>query len=279
MRNCQKAHIINGYDCQMRTAVIGAGNMGEALITGLISYGETPANIAVCEKRQDRATELVNHYGIKIGELSECVRDADAVLLVVKPQDMATVLSEISNDIDPSAVVVSFAAGKKIEFISNNLGTANSIIRVMPNTATMVGEGMAAYSLGSGVTTAQRDFVAGFLEKSGRVVEVTEELQDAVTATSGSGPAYFFAFVEAMISGARELGLTEDVATTLTTQTIIGAAKLLAESGKSATELRENVTSPNGTTAAALKTFADGHLSELVARSMKAARDRSIELA
>ena len=279
MRNYQKAHITNGYDCQMKTAVIGAGNMGEALIAGLISYGQKPANIAVCEKRADRASELIARYGISIAEVAESVRDADAVLLVVKPQDMASVLAEVGAAINSSAVVVSFAAGKKIDFISSNLGKANSIIRVMPNTATMVGAGMAAISLGKGVTTEQREFVAGFLAKSGQVVEVAEDLQDAVTATSGSGPAYFFAFVEAMVAGAKELGLTSEVATQLTVQTLVGAAKLLVESGKSATELRENVTSPNGTTAAALNSFSEGELAQLVARSMKAARDRSIELA
>ena len=279
MRNYQKAHIANRYDCDMKTAVIGAGNMGEALIAGLIAYGETPANIAVCEKRADRASELTSRYGISIAEITESVRDADVVLLVVKPQDMAAVLAEIGAAINSDAVVVSFAAGKKIDFISNNLGKPNSVIRVMPNTATMVGAGMAAISLGAGVTSAQQNFVAGFLAKSGQVVEVAEELQDAVTATSGSGPAYFFAFVEAMVAGAKELGLSSEVATQLTVQTLIGAAKLLAESGKSATELRENVTSPNGTTAAALNSFAEGELATLVAKSMKAARDRSIELA
>ena len=279
MRNYQKAHIMNRYDCEMKTAVIGAGNMGEALIAGLIAYGETPANIAVCEKRAERAAELTRQYGISIAEIADSVRDADAVLLVVKPQDMASVLAEVGSAINPAAVVVSFAAGKKIDFISNNLGKPNSVIRVMPNTATMVGAGMAAMSLGAGVTPAQHKFVAGFLAKSGQVVEVAEELQDAVTATSGSGPAYFFAFVEAMVAGAKELGLSSEVATQLTVQTLVGAAKLLAESGKTATELRENVTSPNGTTAAALNSFSDGELSKLVAKSMKAARDRSIELA
>ena len=259
----------------MRTAVIGAGNMGEALIAGLIAYGETPANIAVCEKRAERAAELVSRYGISIAEIADSVRNAYAV----KPQDMAAVLAEVGAAINPAAVVVSFAAGKKIEFISANLGKENSIIRVMPNTATMVGAGMAAISLGVGVTEAQREFVAGFLAKSGQVVEVAEELQDAVTATSGSGPAYFFAFTEAMVAGAQELGLSKEVATQLTVQTLIGAAKLLSESEKSATELRENVTSPNGTTAAALASFNDGELAKLVAKSMKAARDRSIELA
>jgi pyrroline-5-carboxylate reductase len=253
--------------------------MGEALIAGLISYGQTPTDIAVCEQRTDRANELVERYGIRIAQIAESVTDADAVLVVVKPQDMATVLAEVGACVNPAAVIVSFAAGKKIDFITQNLGKPNSVIRVMPNTATMVGAGMAAISLGTGVTPAQQEFVSGFLAKSGQVVEVAEELQDAVTATSGSGPAYFFAFVEAMVAGAEELGLSSEVATQLTVQTLVGAAKLLAESGKSATELRENVTSPNGTTAAALKSFSAGELDKLVANSMRAARDRSIELA
>jgi pyrroline-5-carboxylate reductase len=149
----------------------------------------------------------------------------------------------------------------------------------MPNTPTLVGAGMAAASMGVGVTDAQKQFVFGFLSATGKVIEVTEDLQDAVTATSGSGPAYFFAFVEAMVAGARDLGLSESDATTLTIQTIVGAAQLLDESGKSPTTLRENVTSPNGTTAAALTSFASSDLNSIVATAMKAARDRSQELA
>jgi pyrroline-5-carboxylate reductase len=143
----------------------------------------------------------------------------------------------------------------------------------------MVGAGMAAASMGTGVTDTQKQFVLGFLAATGKVIEVTEELQDAVTATSGSGPAYFFAFVEAMVAGAKALGLSESDATTLTIQTIVGAAQLLDESGKSPTTLRENVTSPNGTTAAALASFASNDLNSMVATAMKAARDRSQELA
>jgi pyrroline-5-carboxylate reductase len=133
--------------------------------------------------------------------------------------------------------------------------------------------------MGAGVTDAQREFVLGFLAATGKVIEVSEDLQDAVTATSGSGPAYFFAFVEAMVAGAQELGLSEKDATTLTVQTLLGAATLLEESGKSATTLRENVTSPNGTTAAALASFGSDNLNSMVAKAMKAARDRSQELA
>jgi pyrroline-5-carboxylate reductase len=266
-------------DQQLKVAVVGAGIMGEALIAALISSGVNPELITISEKRADRSAELITKYSIKQAPLATNVATADALLLVVKPQDMAGVLEEIKGSINPAALVITFAAGKTISFISNGLGTGNPVVRVMPNTPTMVGAGMAAASMGVGVTAAQKQFVVGFLAATGKVIEVAEELQDAVTATSGSGPAYFFAFVEAMVAGAKELGLSEADATTLTVQTIVGAAKLLDESGKSATTLRENVTSPNGTTAAALASFASSDLNSMVAKAMKAASDRSQELA
>jgi pyrroline-5-carboxylate reductase len=264
---------------QSQVAVVGAGIMGEALISALISSGVNPELITISEKRVDRSAELIAKYSIKQAPLATNVAAADALLLVVKPQDMAAVLEEIKGFINPAAVVITFVAGKTISFISNALGTANPVIRVMPNTPTMVGAGMAAASMGVGVTDDHKKFVLGFLAATGKVIEVSEDLQDAVTATSGSGPAYFFAFVEAMVAGAKELGLSQEDATTLTIQTIVGAAKLLDESGKSATTLRENVTSPNGTTAAALASFGASDLNSMVAKAMKAASDRSQELA
>jgi len=259
----------------MRISVIGAGVMGEALIAALIKAGHAPAQIEVIEKRTERAAELVGKYKIKIGSDLSSV---DVLLLVTKPQDVDAVLADINGKVKPGALVVSFAAGKKIATISNGLSGKNPVVRVMPNTPTLVGKGAAGYSLGSDVTDHQKEFLIDFLSAAGIAVEVKEELQDAVTATSGSGPAYFFAFVESMVKGAMDLGLSEDVATQLTVQTIIGSAELLATSGKSATTLRENVTSPNGTTFAALQSFSASDLEVIVAKAMKAARDRSIEL-
>jgi len=264
---------------QSPVGVIGGGVMGEALIAALISSGVNPGLITISEKRADRSAELVAKYSIQQAPLAANVASAHTLLLVVKPQDMAAVLEEIRSTLNPAAVVISFAAGKTIASIAQRLGTANPVVRVMPNTPTLVGAGMAAASMGPGVTDAHKQFVLGFLAATGKVIEVTEDLQDAVTATSGSGPAYFFAFVEAMVAGAKELGLSQEDATTLTVQTIVGAAKLLDESGKSATTLRENVTSPNGTTAAALASFASSDLNSMVAKAMKAASDRSQELA
>jgi len=256
-------------------SLIGAGVMGEALIAALLKAGYDANSISVIEKRSERCDELVDLYGIKIGsELSK----TDALLVVVKPQDLEAVLTEIKGELNPTSLVVSFVAGKKISTIAKGLANENPIVRVMPNTPTLIGQGAAGYSVGASVNSQQREFVAELLNASGIAIEIDEALQDAVTATSGSGPAYFFAFVEAMIAGAKELGLSEADATKLTVQTFIGAAKLLESSGKSATTLRENVTSPNGTTAAALASFSDSKLNEIVLKAMKAARDRSIEL-
>jgi len=258
-----------------KISVIGAGVMGEALISALIKSGQNPAQIEIIEKRADRVAELSSKYGIKGGQ---SLADSNIVLIVVKPQDLESLLAEINGKISDETLVISFVAGKRIDTILKGLGGKNPVVRVMPNTPTLVGKGAAGYSFGSGLSEAQKIFVIDLLNASGIAVEVIEELQDAVTATSGSGPAYIFAFVESMINGAKALGLSEEVATKLTVQTLIGAAELLQSSGKSPAMLRENVTSPNGTTFAALQSLSASELDKIVAKAMKAARDRSIEL-
>lgn len=255
--------------------LIGAGIMGEALLSALIKSGISPETITIAEKRLERSEELISQYGVRAGEITTC----DVILLVVKPQDMQELLASLKGKINPHALLITFAAGKSTEFVLEHAGSSHPVIRVMPNTASLIGAGMSAISLGKNVSESEAIFVKDFLACTGKVVEVAEDLQDAVTATSGSGPAYFFAFAEGMIASAVELGLSHEVATILTTQTMLGAARLLDESGKSATTLRENVTSPNGTTAAALATFSESHLDAIIAQAMRAARDRSQELA
>ncbi|MEY3636188.1 MAG: hypothetical protein RL147_617 [Actinomycetota bacterium] len=266
-------------DTKPTVGLIGAGVMGEALISALITYGINPDSITISEKRSDRVKELTGKYSIKSSELAENVKNVEALLLVVKPQDLASVLDEVKTHINSKTLVITFAAGKSISFITNALGQSNPVIRVMPNSPILLGKGMSAISSSLNVTAVQRDFVVGFLGAAGKTLEVDESLQDAVTATSGSGPAYFFAFVEAMVTGAMDLGLSEKDATALTVQTIIGAATMLEQSGQTAAVLRENVTSPNGTTAAALATFSNDGLEQLVGKAMKAARNRAQELA
>jgi pyrroline-5-carboxylate reductase len=253
--------------------------MGEALIAALIRSGVNPGDISFAEKRADRAAELTARYSIVHRDLSEVAAQASTILLVVKPQDMGATLSELAPHLNADALLISFAAGKTIASITNGLGKSNPVIRVMPNTPALLGKGASGYSLGAGVTAPQRDFVATFLAATGKAIEVPESLQDAVTATSGSGPAYFFAFVEAMVEGSVALGLSREDATLLTIQTIVGAAALLESSGDSPTTLREKVTSPNGTTAAAIASFSASGLNEIVAQAMVAAAKRSQELA
>jgi pyrroline-5-carboxylate reductase len=259
--------------------VIGAGVMGEALIAALIRSGINPADISFAEKRSERADELASRYSIVHKDLTEVAAQSSIILLVVKPQDMQTTLEDLAAHISADCLVISFAAGKTIASISAGLGKSNPVIRVMPNTPALVGKGASAYSLGTGVSEEHKKFIAHFLAATGKAIEVPESLQDSVTATSGSGPAYFFAFVEAMVEGAVALGLSREDASVLTIQTIVGAAALLDQSGDSPTTLREKVTSPNGTTAAALASLNNSGLHAIVADAMAAAAKRSQELA
>jgi pyrroline-5-carboxylate reductase len=258
--------------------IIGVGNMGEALLAGLLKAGSQPSEIIFAQRSDERAAYIESKYGIARKSLEE-VAAADVILLCVKPKDIADMCEAIKADLRPGAVLVSVAAGKTIAGMQAIVGNQIGIIRVMPNTPTFIGKGAAGISVAAGVSSERENFVKNFFAASGIVVEVAEELQPAITAISGSGPAYFFAFVEAMVEGGVKLGLSRDDATALAKQTIIGAAGMLAESGKSAQELRENVTSPNGTTFAALKSFENAHLQKIVEDAMKAAADRSRELA
>ena len=257
--------------------IIGVGNMGEALLAGLVKAKH--GQICFAEKRDDRAAEIATHYGAVRKEISSIASECDVIFLVVKPQDLESTLGVLQPSLGEKALLVSFVAGKTTSFIAERVKPTNAVVRVMPNTPTLIGKGMSAISSGPNATAADIEFVSSILSSSGEVVTVDESLQDAVTSLSGSGPAYFFAFIEAIIAAGVELGLSEEIATTLAHQTILGAAEMLVQTGISATTLRENVTSPNGTTAAALKVFADEKLSEIVKRAMTAARDRSQELA
>ncbi len=258
--------------------VIGAGVMGEALLVAIIKSGVAPAQISISDKRSDRTAELAAKYGCQISSVQEIADSATNILLVVKPQDMDALLETIGESISLQQRVISFAAGKKTSSIEKHLTAGVAVLRVMPNTPMSVGVGASAISAGKYAKDADVAAVQELLKASGKTIVVDEELQDAVTATSGSGPAYFFRFVEAMIAGSRELGLSESDARTLVLQTISGAAAMLDVEGASPTKLRENVTSPNGTTFAALQVFEECDLEGMVKRAMLAARDRSQEL-
>ena len=258
-----------------KVGVVGTGVIGEALIGSLLRFGVPKDSILISEKRDERKGEILQKYGV--AKLAS-IESVDILLLAVKPQDLITTMEEWRTNSHPLPLIISFAAGIKTSAIEKVLGNKTRVIRVMPNTPMTLGRGMSAISAGAHVTKDDQDWVDRFLKTTGEVIEVSEDLQDAVTATSGSGPAYYFAFTEAVVAAATKLGLSEIDAITLAKETLIGAALMVEKSGKDLQTLRENVTSPNGTTAAALKSFKDSGLEDLVLAAMKAARDRSIEL-
>jgi pyrroline-5-carboxylate reductase len=258
----------------LRPAIIGAGVMGEAMISALLRIGFEPSAITIREKRKERARELIEKYGVTEGSIT----GADVLLLAIKPQDVAVTLESVRGELAEGALLVSLLAGVKSSKIESLVDSSIRVIRVMPNTPMLISNGMSAIAPTARTNEADISWVKKLLESSGKAIVVGEDQMDAVTATSGSGPAYFFAFVEAITKAAERLGLNEEDAKVLVSQTFLGAAKMLDESGKDAATLRENVTSPKGTTAAALNEFERENLEELVYKAMQAARDRSIEL-
>jgi pyrroline-5-carboxylate reductase len=262
----------------LRIAVIGAGVMGETLISGFLRYVTPEPIICVAEKRQERIEELVSRYDLTIGDAFETVRGADVVVLVVKPQDMGALLDEVGLFVETGSLVISIAAGIQTSFIQSRVPLGVNVVRAMPNTPARVDRAVTGVSPGATCTPAALQLAIRLLESVGAVVEVPESLQDAVTAVSGSGPAYVFYLAEAMIQAGVDLGLDPDTAQRMVHHTILGAATLLEASGETAETLRRNVTSPNGTTAAAIATLDHRGVRESMMAAILAARDRSREL-
>ena len=258
---------------------IGVGVMGSSLIKSLLVSSINSEQICISDKSSEKAAEISSTYQVKVKSITEIGKDCDVIFLAVKPQDLDTVLSELSHSLKKETLLISIAAGKTTKFIESKLANTNPVVRVMPNTPAQIGKGVSAISPGASATNDHLSLTKDLLSASGLVVEVAEENQDAVTALSGSGPAYFFNFIEAMIKAGVNLGLTEEIATQLAIGTITGSAAMLQESGIDAATLRKNVTSPNGTTAAALKVFSDSNLEKIVADAMAAAKKRAQELA
>jgi len=253
--------------------------MGEALLSGLLRSGVDPSELVFCDRRIDRVSEINDKYGVSADTTAGAVSAAETIVLVVKPQDMGGLLEEISPHIRSNALIVSLAAGITTDFLQSRLTAGTPVVRVMPNTPALVDKGMAAISPGSHCDEQHLERAEQLLKSTGKVIRVAEKHQDAVTAISGSGPAYIFYVVEAMIEAGVLLGLPRNVATELTVQTLLGAATMLAETGEHPTVLRENVTSPAGTTVAALRQLDDHKVRAAFLSAMEAARDRSRELA
>jgi len=262
----------------LRIAVLGAGVMGETLISGFLRYVTPEPLISVVEKRQERAEELVSRYDICISDGPEAVRGADVVVLVVKPQDMVALLDEIGLFVETGSLVISIAAGITTALIQARVPLGVNVVRAMPNTPARVDRAVTGVSPGASCTPAALELAIRLLESVGTVIEVPERLQDAVTAVSGSGPAYVFYLAESMIQAAVDLGLEPHIAQRMVHHTILGAATLLESSGETAESLRRNVTSPNGTTAAAIAKMDELGIRRSLVSAITAARDRSREL-
>ncbi len=259
-----------------RIAVLGGGVMGEALIAGLLELTPSPS-IVVVEKRAERAAELIATYAIELADSREAVANADVVIAVVKPQDMREVLTQVSSAIPKHALLISIAAGVTTHTIQELVPQA-AVVRAMPNTPAQIQQGVIGVSAGSSCSVEKVSIAMELLSAVGTVLQVPETLQDAITATSGSGPAYVFYLAEAMMQGAQKAGLREQDARAAVVQTILGSAQLLASSAESPETLRARVTSPNGTTAAAIATFDDLKVRDSIVSGILAARDRSVEL-
>ena len=262
-----------------QTAILGAGVMGETLLSGLVRAGRRVDNLLVGEKRAERARELEERYGVAVVSNVEAARKAETLALVVKPQDMGDLLTEVAGELRPGQLVVSLAAGITTEFIESRVPEGVAVVRVMPNTPALVDEGMAAISPGSHCDDGHLAEAERLMASVGQVLRIPERQMDEVTAISGSGPAYIFFVVESMIEAGVHLGLPRSTATDLVVQTVVGSAKMLRETGSHPVVLREQVTSPAGTTAAALRELETHKVRAAFLAAIEAARDRSRALA
>lgn len=264
-----------------RVAFLGGGKMAEALISGLIrSGGRTIDEIMVTCRRDERARELAGKYGITATlDNPEAARWANVLVLMAKPQDMDVLLAQIRGHVNPEDLVVSFAAGIRTSFAEKHLPDDVPVVRVMSNVPVMVDEAMSVITPGRRATEQHLATTEELLGYVGKVLRLKETHLDAVTATSGSGPAYFFLLAEAMIEACILLGLSRDVATDLIVQTMLGSAKMLRDTGRHPVELREMVTSPGGTTIAAIRHLEEAGVRAAFLNAIDAARIRSEQLA
>lgn len=260
-------------------ALLGVGKLGEALLSGLLRSGTPASSLIGAEKHPERAAEMAERYGVRTATPADAVAQADVVLLAVKPQDMRALLAEVAGSVRPGTLVVSMAAGIPTSLVEQALPDGTPVVRVMTNTPVFVDEAMSALSAGSHAGHEHLAVVEDLLSPVGKVVRVPESQQDAVTALSGSGPAYFFYLVEAMIDAGILLGLPRAVAAELIVQTAVGSARMLRESGEHPVVLREAVTSPGGTTIAAIRVMEDRGVRAAMLAALEAARERSRQLA
>jgi pyrroline-5-carboxylate reductase len=263
-----------------RWGFIGAGKMATALIRGMIRDGTPPESISASDPDPRARASLLGETGVMTFDANtEVILASDVIVLAVKPQLMASVLAEIRPSITAEHLVVSVAAGVTLATLTNGLGLDRRIARAMPNTPALIGEGAAAYCLGPATTDSDDACVAGCLEAVGRSFRVPEGMLDAVTGLSGSGPAFVYVMIEAMADGGVRAGLPREIALALAAQTVLGSAKMVLETGQHPGQLKDQVTSPAGTTIAGLHALERGGIRAALMDAVGAAHARAVELA
>jgi pyrroline-5-carboxylate reductase len=263
-----------------KIGIIGAGNMGGAIARGIVTTGlYDGADVLVCDAIAEKAETLARDTGVVVAPNAvEAARAATAVLIAVKPQNMNECLGELNGAVQPAHLIISIAAGITTGFIERGLGSGTRVVRVMPNTPALVKAGTTAICAGTHATEDDLAAAERIFRALGNVYRVDESLMDAVTAVSGSGPAYLFLFAECLEKAARQVGLPAETSAEIATHTLLGAAKLLAESGEPASVLRQNVASPGGTTEAAIAVLNERGFEEMLIAAVERAHARAKEL-
>jgi pyrroline-5-carboxylate reductase len=259
-------------------AIVGGGKIGEALLSGLLRGDSKPDDIVVVEHYPERKAYLTEKYGVQCVDIADAVKASQTVLIAVKPQDIDTVLMQLAENVTADHLIVSVCAGITTAKIERGLPSGPAVVRCMPNTPALVDQAMTAISAGTHADEAHLQLAQDLLSAVGKVVRVPESQLDAVTALSGSGPAYFFFLVEAMIDAGILLGLPRALAADLIVQTAVGSAVMLRDSGEHPVQLREAVTSPAGTTISAIRELENHAVRAALLAAIEAARDRSVEL-
>jgi pyrroline-5-carboxylate reductase len=260
-------------------AVMGTGKIGELVLSGLLRAGWPASQLLVTVRRPERGQELAERYGVRAVDNLTAVTEADVLAVAVKPQDAGVLLEEIGPKVPPGKLIVSLCAGLPTTFFAARLPEGVPVVRVMTNTPALVDQAMTAISAGQHATGEHLAIAEEMFKPLGKTIRVPESQQDAVTALSGSGPAYFYLLVEAMIDAGILLGLPRQVAHELIVQTAIGSAVMLRDSGEHPVKLREAVTSPAGTTISAIRELENHGVRAAMLSALEAARDRAREIA
>ncbi len=262
----------------MKIGFVGAGNMGQSILKGLINSGISQNDLVAITKTADSSKKIATEFKVYASNKIEDIKDCDVVFIGVKPQNIIEVLPEIKKSLKDNALLISLAVGIKTENLEKSFENKVKVIRAMPNTPALVGKGVTGLAKGKNATDVDLEIAQKLFSSVGKVVVVDENLIDVVAAASGSGPAYYFYVTEAITQAAIELGLSKEIAEVLVNNTFIGSAQLFENSNETVSELRNKVTSPKGTTLAALENLDQNNFKEIWKQALQAAIKRAQEI-